>query len=138
MCLRDACRNCAHADLGHQFDVHPGTRIGVLEVMNELLEVLDRVDVMVRRWRNEADAGRRVTGLANPRIDLWAGQLATLARLRPLRHFDLEIIGIGQVFAGHTKSSRGDLFDRGTTFGVVQSIGVFAALAGIGLRPQPG
>ena len=39
----------ADADLGHQLHVHAGPRVGVLEVVDELREVLDRVDVVVRR-----------------------------------------------------------------------------------------
>jgi len=39
----------ADAHLGDQLDVHPGGRVGVLQVVDELGEVLDRVDVVVRR-----------------------------------------------------------------------------------------
>ena len=47
--LRHAGGHGADADLGHQLHVHAGRRVGVLEVVDELLEVLDRVDVVVRR-----------------------------------------------------------------------------------------
>ena len=42
------------ADLGHQLDVHPRGRVGALQVVDQLLEVLDRVDVVVRRRRDQA------------------------------------------------------------------------------------
>jgi hypothetical protein len=47
----------ADADLGHQLDVDPGPVVGVLQVVDELGEVLDRVDVVVRRRRDQPDAG---------------------------------------------------------------------------------
>ena len=39
----------AHPDLGDQLDADPGLGVGHLEVVDELGEVLDRVDVVVRR-----------------------------------------------------------------------------------------
>jgi hypothetical protein len=62
--LGDARRDRADADLGHQLDVDPRPVVGVLQVVDELGEVLDRVDVVVRRRRDQPDAGRRVPGLA--------------------------------------------------------------------------
>src|SRR5690606_19423130 len=79
--LGDACGDGAHAGLGDQLDVHPGLRVGVLEVVDELGEVLDGVDVVVRRRRDEADAGGGVPGLGDPGVDLVAGQLAAFAGL---------------------------------------------------------
>ena len=52
--LRHAGRDRADADLGDELDVHARRRVGVLEVVDELLEVLDRVDVVVRRRRDRA------------------------------------------------------------------------------------
>ena len=54
--LRDAGRDRADADLGDQLHVHPCARVGALQVVDQLLEVLDRVDVVVRRRRDQADA----------------------------------------------------------------------------------
>jgi hypothetical protein len=49
MCLGYACRDGSDADFGDQLHVDPRDRVGVLQVVNELGEVLDRVDVVVRR-----------------------------------------------------------------------------------------
>ncbi len=68
--LAHARRDRADADLGDELDVDPGLRVGVLEVVDELGEILDRVDVVVRRRRDEPDARRRVPGLGDPRVDL--------------------------------------------------------------------
>lgn len=59
-----------------------------LEVVHELLEVLDRVDVVVRRRRDEADARRRVTGAGDTLRDLVARQLTSLTGLGTLRHLE--------------------------------------------------
>ncbi len=95
--LGDAGGDRADADLGDQLDVHAGLRVGVLEVVDQLGEVLDRVDVVVRRRRDQPDARRRVPGARDPRVDLGAGQLAALARLGALRHLDLDVVGVGEV-----------------------------------------
>ncbi|MPM13782.1 hypothetical protein SDC9_60141 [bioreactor metagenome] len=47
--LRHARRDRADTGLGDQLDVDPGLRVGALEVVDQLLEILDRVDVVVRR-----------------------------------------------------------------------------------------
>ena len=130
-------RDRAHADLGDELDVHPRARVGALEVVDELLEVLDRVDVVVRRRRDEPDARRRVPGLGHPRVDLLAGQLAALAGLRALRHLDLDVAGVGQVVARHAEPARRHLLDRAAPLRVVQAVGVLAALAGVGLAAEP-
>ena len=138
--LGDARGDRADADLGHQLHVHAGTRVGVLEVVDELREVLDRVDVVVRRRRDQADARRRVPGLGDPRVDLVAGQLAALAGLRALRHLDLQVVGVDQVVARDAEAAGGDLLDRRPLRVAVgqrlEPLGVLAALAGVGLRAE--
>ncbi len=54
--LGHAGRDRADADLGDELDVHARRRVGVLQVVDQLGEVLDRVDVVVRR---RARSGRR-------------------------------------------------------------------------------
>ena len=106
------------------FDVDPGPRVGVLEVVDQLGEVLDGVDVVVRRRRDEADARRRVPGRGDPRVDLVAGQLAALAGLGPLGHLDLDVVGVDQVLARHAEAARGDLLDRAARAGPRSASGV--------------
>jgi hypothetical protein len=64
-------------------------RVDVLQVVDQLRQILDRIDVMVRRRRDQADARRRVAHLGDDRVDLVAGQLAAFAGLGALRHLDL-------------------------------------------------
>ena len=103
--LRDAGGDGADADLGDQLDVDASGVVGVLEVVDELGQVLDGVDVMVR-WRgDEPDSRGRVPGLGDPRVHLVAGQLAAFAGLGALGHLDLEVVGVDQILAGHAKST---------------------------------
>jgi hypothetical protein len=77
--------NRADTDLGHEFDRHVGCRVDVLQVEDQLRQVLDGVDVVVRRRRDQADAGARVAQPRDQRVDLAAGQLAALAGLSSLK-----------------------------------------------------
>ena len=67
------------------------SRLRVLQVVDQLGQIFDRIDVVVRRRRDQPDARRRVPRLRDPRIHLRAGQLAAFARLRALRHLDLQL-----------------------------------------------
>ena len=109
--LRHASGDRADADLGDQLDVHARDRVGVLQVVNQLRQVFDRVDVVMRRRRNQRHAWRRVPDLRNPRIDLVPGQLAAFAGLGALRHLDLQVVGVDEVFAGDAEARRRDLLD---------------------------
>ena len=97
---------------GDQLHVDARLRVRVLQVVDQLRQILDRVDVVVRRRRDQADAGRRVADLGDPRIDLVAGQLAAFARLGALRHLDLQIVGVDEVLAGDAEPRRRHLLDR--------------------------
>src|SRR3546814_11073531 len=55
--LGDAGGDGADAGRGHQLHADPRLRVDLLEVVDELGEVLDRVDVVARRRRDQADAG---------------------------------------------------------------------------------
>ena len=122
---------------GHQLHVDAGVLVGVLEVVDQLGQVLDGVDVVVRRRRNQADARRGVPGPRDPRVHLVRRQLAALAGLRALRHLDLDVVGVDQVLAGDAEPADGDLLDRAAALGVVEPLGVLAALARVGPAAEP-
>ena len=134
--LRDPGRDRADARLAHQLHVHSGIRIRTLQVEDELLQVFDRVDVVVGWWTDQTDARGRMTGLRNPRVHLVRRQLSALAGLRPLRHLDLDVGRMRQVHARHAEAAGGDLLDRAATFGVEQTRGVFASLPRVALGPE--
>ena len=56
--LGHAGRDRADADLGDQLHAYAGVAVSVLQVVDQLGQVLDRVDVVVRRGGDEADARR--------------------------------------------------------------------------------
>jgi len=49
-------RDGADPDFADQLDRDAGVAVGILQVVNQLGQVLDRIDVVVRRRRDEADA----------------------------------------------------------------------------------
>ena len=140
MGLGDAGRHRADAQLRHQLHVDARPGIGVLEVVDELRQVLDRVDVVVRRRRDEPDARRRVAHLGDPRPDLVSGELAPLARLGALGHLDLDVVGLDEVLAGNAEAPGGRLLD-GAAPGVAVGVehipaGILSALSGVRLPAE--
>ena len=130
-CLRHSGCNSSDTHFGNQLDVNTCERVRIFQVMNELLEIFNRIDVMVWRWANETNTRGGVARLRNPRVHLVTGQLTALTRLRTLSHFDLNVVRVGEVLGCHTKTARGDLLNRGTTLRIVQTIRIFASLSGI-------
>ena len=110
--LGDAGGNGADAHFRNELHRHLAGRVHVLEIEDELGQILDRIDVVMRRRRDEADARRRVAHPGDGGIDLVAGQLAAFAGLGALRHLDLHHVGIDEIFGGHAEAAGGHLLDR--------------------------
>ena len=95
---------------------------------------------MVRRRRDQADAGRGLTDLGDPGVDLLAGQVAALAGLGALGHLYLNLEGTAKVAARHAKARTCHLLDRGVLGVAVGQRGlatrVLAALARVGTAVQ--
>ena len=87
-------------------------RVDVLQIEDELREIFDRVDVVVRRRRDERHARRRVAHARDDRVDLVPGELPAFAGLGALRHLDLQLVGVDEVVRGDAEARRGDLLDR--------------------------
>src|SRR5690606_25604940 len=134
--LGHARRHGPDADLADELDVDTGPRVGVLQVVDELGEVLDGADVVVRRRGAEPDAGGGAPGAGDPRVDLGAGQLAALPRLGARRALDLAVVGVGEVLGGDAAAPGGRRLARRAAARVVQPVGVLTALAGVGLRAE--
>ena len=135
--LGNACGDGADADFRNELHVDPGARVGILQVVDQLREVFDGVDVVVRGRGNESHARGGVTNLGDPWIDLGTGQLATFTGLRALRNLDLDFVGVDKVFAGDAEAAGSDLFDGGALAVAVrqrlEAFGIFAAFAGVRL-----
>jgi hypothetical protein len=112
LALGHASGDRANTDLRNQLDADRSTRVGVLQVVDELGQVFDGVDVVVRRWADQAHARHAVAQEADVFADLAARQLATFAGLGTLGHLDLDLIGADQILGGHAEAARGHLLDR--------------------------
>ena len=130
----------SHTTFGHQLHAHGSLGVDVLQVEDELGEVLDAVDVVMRWGRNERDAWDGVARLGNDLVHLEAGQLSTLTGLGTLGNLDLYLLGIDQIFSSDTEASAGNLLglaaeaypiDRSMVTGIV-----LAAFAGVASRSQ--
>ncbi len=137
MRLGDAGGDGADADLGHQLDADARVVVAVLQIVDQLRQILDGINVVVRRRRDQADARRRMADLGDPRINLVAGQLAALAGLGALRHLDLQFPRVDQIFARHAEAAGRHLLDGAVAriaVGIEDVAGrIFAALAGVAL-----
>ena len=128
------------ARLADQLDRHARAGIGVLKVKDQLCQVLDGVDVVVRRRRDQADAGRGLTDLGDPGVDLLAGEVSALAGLGALGHLDLNLEGAAQIAARHAKACACHLLDGGVLGVTVSQRGlatrILTALARVGTAVQ--
>lgn len=69
---------------------HLGSRVNLVQVKYELGQILNRVDVVVRRRRDESDARLRQTEGGDVLVDLGAGELSTLAGLCTLEKITMK------------------------------------------------
>ena len=106
---------CHGADSGFrdQFHGNPCARVHLLEVVDELGEILDRVNVVVGRGGNELHAGLGVAQSGDQRVHLVAGELASFAGFGSLGHFDLQFVRIHEVVGRDSEAPGGDLLDVG-------------------------
>ena len=105
MRLGDARGHRAHADFGHQLHRNARLRIDVLQIVDQLRQIFDRVDVVMRRRRDQAHAGNGVAHARDHLVHLVAGQLAAFAGLGALRHLDLQLVGVDQVIGGDAEAA---------------------------------
>src|ERR1700719_1012611 len=80
-------RNRSYSDFRDQLHCNSGMRIDVLKVVDQLGEIFDRVDVVVRWRRDQSHAGDRVPQPRDDLVHLMSGKLPTLTGLRALGHF---------------------------------------------------
>ena len=113
-------------------------RVDLLQVVDQLRQIFDRIDVVMRRRRDQHHAGRRVAELRDHLRHFEAGQLAALAGLGALGDFDFDFAALVQIFRGDAEAAGGDLLDRRVRVVAVgarlEARGVFAAFAGVRLR----
>jgi hypothetical protein len=133
--LDDAGRNEPDAGLRDQLHGDGGGGVRLFQVEDELRQVLDRVDVVVRGRRDQRDARLCVAQARDLGRDLLARELAALAGLRPLRDLDLELIRVREVLGRDAEPRRRDLLDPRVALGPETS-GILAALTGVRARAE--
>ena len=109
LCLGHTSRNRPHSTLSHEFHADGCLRIDVLKVENQLCQVFNRVDIVMRRWRNQRDTRYGMPCLGNHLIYLEAWQLSAFTRLGSLCHLDLYLFCVHKIFCGHTETTTGHL-----------------------------
>jgi len=109
--LGDAGGDRPDAAGGDELDADPSGRIDRPQVSDELGEVLDRVDVVVRRRTDVAHPGLAAAEGGDVGGRLAGGQLAAFARLRALGDLYLELVGAGEIRGRDAETGRGDLLD---------------------------
>jgi hypothetical protein len=67
MRLGHARRDRADADFGDQLHADARVAVGIFQIVNQLRQIFDGVNVMMRRRRNQADAGRRAARFGDVR-----------------------------------------------------------------------
>src|SRR3546814_4263577 len=80
MRLGDPRRDGADPRRADELDADARLRIDLLEVVDELREILDRIDVVMWRRRDQHHARRRMAQAGDEFGDLEARKLAALAR----------------------------------------------------------
>src|SRR5680860_920583 len=133
-------RDGANTSLRNEFYADFRPAVDLLEVIDELGQILNRIDIMVRWGRNERQSLHRVPYPGNEIGDLMPWQLTTLAGFGALGHLDLQLGGFGQIPRRDAEPAGCDLFDLavrdiGTWF--VVPVGIFPTFAGIAAATDP-
>ncbi len=111
LCFCNTTCDNAHTNFGYQLHRHATAWIGTFQVIDELFEVLNGVDIVVRWWGDEANTSSGVTRAGNRGRYFVAGEFTTLAGFRALCHFDLQFIGICEIVRGDSEATRSDLLN---------------------------
>ena len=101
----NACRDGSHACLRYKLYRDPCVFISTLTVIDKLRQILNGVDIVVRRRRDQTHSRCRVTCLCHPWVNLSARQMTSFSRLCPLRHLDLNLPGAYQIAACYAKTA---------------------------------
>ena len=138
VCLGHTGGDSADADFGDELHTDACGTVRILQVVDELGQIFNGVDVMMRRRRDEAHTRRGAAHLGNPRINLRAWKLTTFTGLGTLGHLDLDFPCLGKIEAGDAETTGSHLLD-GAVFGVTPLVGpgvtclIFAAFTGVRL-----
>ncbi|KAI6759055.1 hypothetical protein HG531_013816 [Fusarium graminearum] len=138
--LGDTRGDDTDTNLRDKLDRDSRSGAGALQIVDQLLEILDGVNIVVRRGRDKTDTRGRVTGASNGLGHLVTRKLTTLTGLGTLSHLNLKLIRVGKVGRSDTESTRSDLLD-GRTHGItvghtLRSLRVLTTLTSVRLSTQ--
>src|SRR5438093_1231603 len=126
--LRDPDRDDPDVRHDRHFHRDPRARVHRLELVHDLREILDGVDVVVVRRRDEVHARLRVPRERDLRRDLARGEMPALAGLRALADLDLEVVRRVREHRRHAEPPRRDLLPAVVRV-AADEVGQLAALA---------
>src|SRR5258708_39460959 len=100
-------------DSGAGNELHADTRARIhgAQVVDQLREIFDAVNVVMRRRWNKGRAWRGVPDARDVFADLLRGQLAALTGFRALRHLDFDFFGVNEIIRRDPETALGDLLD---------------------------
>ena len=139
--LGDAGGDRADSASGDQLNTHPRIGVDLLEIIDQLREILDRIDVMVWGRRDQRHAFGRMSKARDQGGHLEAGKLAAFAGFGALSDLDLDFTTLVEIFGGHPEASGRHLLDGGVRIIPVRhgrvALGHFAAFARDGASADP-
>ncbi len=135
ICLDHAGGNGSHSGSRHQFHRHQCLWVNLFQVKDELGQIFDGVNIVVRWRRNKGYPRHRVAQTGDECVHLAARQLATLTGFGPLGDLDLQDLGIDQIGWGDPEAARSDLLDFGHLTSAMAGR-IFATLATVGAATQ--
>ena len=138
--LGDSCGNRAHTDFRYQFDADACLAVCVLQVVNQLRDILNRIDIVMGRRADQTHARSRVSDSGDLFVHFAARQLASFARFGALSDLDLKLIRISQIPCCDSEAPRSDLFD-GRTLRIAishwrEAFRIFSTFSRIGFAPE--
>ena len=128
---------CNRSDTGfrYQFDRNSCILVCIFTVIDQLCQIFDRVNIVMRRRWDQSHTRRRMSGFCYPRVNLSPRQMSTFSRFCSLRHLDLDFFCADKISACNTKTSTGNLFDRRASVGS-KALDILSAFTGVWLTVQ--
>ena len=114
LCTCFCYTSCYRTNTSFRYQFYRDTclRVCIFQVVDQLCQILDGVNIMMRRRRDQAHTWCGQTGLCDPRIDFSTRQMSTLSWFCTLSHLDLNLLCTYQISGSNTKTSTCHLLDR--------------------------